>query len=215
MTVFLSIAAVLLIRAIAVVWLHPVPSFVPLQIMPPILDTAVLVIWAVVVFAAMVRFVSDPIRKFKAIAFIVLLLSFLPDIALVQWRVWGATWSYVFALMAMHIAAWVTCVNLLIISRSRPWKSIFRILLLLAAAAFVALPMAWKAKIAFLFVIAICTAYGIAFNRLRKRRIGSAAVGSFYDMLEQDKRRAVEVIVEEKATEQAPEDAEGSGPDMK
>ena len=65
-----------------------------------------------------------------------------------------------------------------------------------------------------LFVITICGAYGVLFTRLRKRRIGSAAVGSFYDMLEQDRRRAVEIVVDAKAEQQLPEDAEG-GPDLK
>jgi hypothetical protein len=111
--VFLSIAAVLLIRIVVVAWLHPEPTFLPLQILPPIVDTAGLTIWAVVIFAAMGRFVSDPIRKFKTIAFIVLLLSFLPDVALVKWHVWGATWSYAFALMAMHLGAYATCVTIL------------------------------------------------------------------------------------------------------
>ena len=96
-----------------VVDLHPEPTFLPLQILPPIVDTAGLTIWAVVIFAAMGRFVSDPIRKFKTIAFIVLLLSFLPDVALVKWHVWGATWSYAFALMAMHLGACATCVTIL------------------------------------------------------------------------------------------------------
>ena len=41
----------------------------------------------------------------------VLLLSFLPDIALaISHR---ATWPYAFALMSMHIAAWAVCVSML------------------------------------------------------------------------------------------------------
>jgi hypothetical protein len=53
-------------------------------------------------------------------------------------------------------------------------------------------------------------AYLILFRRLRRRRIGSAAIGSFYDMLERDKRKAVETLVEQKAEEQEPETADGS-----
>ena len=98
---------------------------------------------------------------------------------------------------------------------NRPWKPILRILLLLVVASLVSSPLAWRARIGLLLVIAICSAYGVAFDRLRRRRIGSAAVGSFYDMLEQDKRRAIEIIVEQKAEEQAPEDAEGSGPKLR
>jgi hypothetical protein len=113
LTVVVSIAVVLLVRVVAVAMLRPAPTFIPLRILPPILDTAVLVIWAVLVFAAMLRFVSNPIRKFTAVALAVLLLSFLPDIALAKWRIWGATWSYAFALMVMHIAAGAACVLLL------------------------------------------------------------------------------------------------------
>jgi NADH:ubiquinone oxidoreductase subunit K len=77
-------------------------------------DTAALVTWAVLVFIGMERFVRDPIHRFKTLSVVVLLLSFLPDIALVKWRVWDATWGYAFALMIMHIAAWGTCVTVLI-----------------------------------------------------------------------------------------------------
>jgi hypothetical protein len=44
--------------------------------MLPVVDTAALVTWAVLVFAAMLRFVCDPIRRFKSVSVVVLLLSF-------------------------------------------------------------------------------------------------------------------------------------------
>jgi hypothetical protein len=46
--------------------------------------------------------------------------------------------------------------------------------------------------------------------RLRKRRrhIGPAAVGTVYDMLNEERRRAVELIVEEKAEARDPETAD-------
>jgi hypothetical protein len=224
LTVFLSIAAVLAVRGIAVSLLGPAPSFVPLRVLPPIVDTTALVTWAVIVFAGMVRYVSDPVRKFKTVALIVLLLSFLPDIALAKWRVWGATWTYSFALMMMHVAAWAACVTVL--TRLGPVPSIpvtakarsqrigpYVFIAVLGGVAI--LSMGFKDKLALIAVVTICSMYGVLLNRLRKRRIGSAAVGSFYDMLEQDKRKAVEIIVEQKAEEQAPEDAEGAGPDKK
>jgi len=37
----------------------------------------------------------------------------------------------------------------------------------------------------------------------------SAVVGSLYDMLERDKRKAIEIIVNQKAEEQTPESADG------
>ena len=47
--------------------------------------------------------------------------------------------------------------------------------------------------IVFLFLIA-------AFRRLRKRgRPGSAAVGAYEELLIKDKRRAIEIVIEEKA----------------
>ena len=69
-----------------------------------------------------------------------------------------------------------------------------------------------KIYLAILFLLVFFTLYGLLFRRLRNRRIGSAAIGSFYDMLEQDRQKAVEVLVEQKAEEQAPEDAEGNPP---
>ena len=73
------------------------------------------------------------------------------------------------------------------------------------------LPIPWRGKIAFALLLVIFGTYGVLFWRLRSRRVGSAAVGSFYDMLENDKRRAIEMIVEQRCEEQSPEDAEGNG----
>jgi hypothetical protein len=46
------------------------------------------------------------------------------------------------------------------------------------------------------------------------RRLGSAAVGSVYDMLNEDKRNAVEIIVEGRAEARDPEHADGNLPDL-
>jgi hypothetical protein len=113
LTVLSSIAAVLIVRAIAIAIVHPGPDFLPLRVVPAILDTGVLVTWAVLVFGAVVRCAPDPIRKYKIIAALVLLLSFVPDIMLAESHLLGATWPYAFALMAMHVAAWATCVTML------------------------------------------------------------------------------------------------------
>ena len=40
-------------------------------------------------------------------------------------------------------------------------------------------------------------------------------VGSFYDTLENDKRRAIEMIVEQRCEEPSPEDGEKNGRDRK
>ena len=45
-------------------------------------------------------------------------------------------------------------------------------------------------------------------------RVGSAGAGSVYDMLNEDKRNAVEIVVEERAGARDPEDREGNLPDL-
>jgi hypothetical protein len=52
--------------------------------------------------------------------------------------------------------------------------------------------------------------------RVRRRRvsIGPAAAGMIHDLLNQDRRAAVEVIVEERAAERDPEDRDGNLPDL-
>jgi hypothetical protein len=56
----------------------------------------------------------------------------------------------------------------------------------------------------------------VVFWRLRSRRgrIGPGAVGTVYDMLNEDKRNAVELIVEQRAEERDPEDRDGNLPDL-
>jgi hypothetical protein len=51
----------------------------------------------------------------------------------------------------------------------------------------------------------------------RRRRlggVGSAAAGTIYDMLNEDKRRAIEIIVEERAEATDPEHRDGNLPDL-
>jgi hypothetical protein len=51
-------------------------------------------------------------------------------------------------------------------------------------------------------------------RRRRRRRIGTAAAGTVYDWLNQDKRHAVEIIVEERAEARDPEDRDGNLPEL-
>jgi hypothetical protein len=44
--------------------------------------------------------------------------------------------------------------------------------------------------------------------RQRKGRIGAAAVGSVYEMLNDEKRNAIEIVIAEKASERDPEHAD-------
>jgi hypothetical protein len=43
---------------------------------------------------------------------------------------------------------------------------------------------------------------------------GHAAMGAVYDLLNQDRRNAIEIIVEDKAEARDPEDADGNLPDL-
>jgi hypothetical protein len=51
-------------------------------------------------------------------------------------------------------------------------------------------------------------------QRKRRRQVGAAASGSIYDWLNEDKRNAVEIIVEERAGARDPEDRDGNLPDL-
>ena len=53
--------------------------------------------------------------------------------------------------------------------------------------------------------------------RTRRRRrvsVGPGAAGAFYDLLDHDRRAAVEIIVEERAAHRDPEDADGDLPQL-
>jgi hypothetical protein len=67
---------------------------------------------------------------------------------------------------------------------------------------------------AFLIILAVS-----AFSKRRGEYRGSSlpgagAYGAVYDMLNEDKRKAIEIIVEEKAEARDPEDADGNLPEL-
>jgi hypothetical protein len=113
LTVLSSVAAVLLIRLVAVALLHPDDSFLPLTLTPPILDTVIGSGAAVFVFLKTGEYSVHPIRAFRNIAAGVLALSFVPDVVLVFQHWYGGTWPEAFALIAMHVAVWAICITLL------------------------------------------------------------------------------------------------------
>ena len=55
---------------------------------------------------------------------------------------------------------------------------------------------------------------GLARARRRRTNVGAAAAGSIYDMLNEDKRKAVEIVVEERAGARDPEDRDGNLPEL-
>jgi len=111
LAVLSSIAAVSFVRFVAVVLLQPDPAFMPLTPTPPIIDTTVFVILAVLVFRKIAFLALDPVRTFRIVAGIALLISFAPDIALAIAH--RFSWPNAIALMAMHVAAWAACVPVL------------------------------------------------------------------------------------------------------
>ena len=113
LTALASVAAVLLIRIVAVAILHPPASFQPLTLFIPIIDTAIGVWGAVFVFWKIGYYSGDPIRTYRKVAAGVLLISFAPDIAIATQHMLGAGWPEAFALMSMHVAVWAICVTIL------------------------------------------------------------------------------------------------------
>jgi len=63
-------------------------------------------------------------------------------------------------------------------------------------------------------LVLLIVAVGKTRGQRRRGGIGTAAAGSIYDLLNEDKRNAVEVIVEERAAARDPEDKDGNLPDL-
>jgi hypothetical protein len=117
-----------MVRVVAVVVLKPGPTYAPLAVVPPIIDTAILVTAAVFVFHRLVAgrglawplhaligwrlFTLDTISAFKYLALRALFVSFVPIIALVV-SAPAYHWPYVIGLAAMHVTAWAVCVSML------------------------------------------------------------------------------------------------------
>ena len=113
LTILASILGVLIVRVIAVAILQPDPTPMSLGWVMPVIFTFVLVTGAVLVFALVSRFTANPIRTYQIIAFVFLLISFLPDIGFARSPMPGANWPNALALMIMHIVAWGICVSML------------------------------------------------------------------------------------------------------
>jgi len=63
-------------------------------------------------------------------------------------------------------------------------------------------------------IVLLVLAYRRTRGQRRRGGVGSAAAGAIYDWMNQDKRNAVEIIVEERAAARDPEDADGNLPDL-
>ena len=113
LTIAVSIAAVLVIRVVAVAFLKPASSFLPLTVETPVVDTVIAGTCAVFVFLAMGRYSLEPVREFRGLAWKVLVLSVVPDIVIATQHWLGGGWPEAVALMFMHIAVWAICVTML------------------------------------------------------------------------------------------------------
>lgn len=105
-----AILAVLAVRWVAVSLVDVPPEFQPLALpSAAIFFTAVLGTGAVIVFAVVRRAAGRPVRTFRWIAAVALLLSFLPDAWLLSEGAAeafpGATPATVVALMVLHVVA--------------------------------------------------------------------------------------------------------------
>jgi hypothetical protein len=92
--------------------LHPNPAFLPLTVDPPIIDTFLCTVVAIFVFIK-VMFGPNPVRTWRRVAAVVLILSFIPDVLLATSHDMGGGWPEAGALMSMHVVVWALCVTLL------------------------------------------------------------------------------------------------------
>ena len=112
LTIATSLVAVLAIRAAAVRILAPSPTFEPLALAPPIVDTTICTIVAILVFLHVSSY-PNGVKKWRYVATAVLALSFIPDVLLAMYRSMGGGWPEACALMVMHIVVWAICITLL------------------------------------------------------------------------------------------------------
>ena len=106
-----SVIVNVIIHTLAVSVLPISSHFFQLQLPLDIVFTIIGTTGAVLVFALVSRLSSRPIRLYRIIATVVLVLSLIPDLALRSSP--NASWYAVGTLMSMHIAAYLVCVGVL------------------------------------------------------------------------------------------------------
>ncbi len=112
LTIAASVVAVLAVREVAIRVVHPAPGFLPLTLVPPVIDTILGCLGAILVFAIMV-FSPDSVRRYRRVAMGVLFLSFIPDVLLATSHDMGGGWSEALFLIFMHVVVWAICVTVL------------------------------------------------------------------------------------------------------
>ena len=64
-------------------------------------------------------------------------------------------------------------------------------------------------------LVYLAIAVGLAWRLMRRRkRYGPALTGTVHDLLNEDRRKAIELILEERAEARDPEDRDGNLPDL-
>jgi hypothetical protein len=111
-TVAAAVVSVKLLQLVAVAILRPSEGSL-LRTEEPSVFTAVLVAIAVVVFAVVAGEATRPVRTYNRIAFVALVLSCLPDVALGFGLVQGEGWPLAMVFILMHVVAWATTVSML------------------------------------------------------------------------------------------------------
>jgi hypothetical protein len=112
LTMMLSVLAVLCVRSVAIRILHPKPTFQPLAFGPPIFDTVICTIVAILAFITISAY-PNCIRLWRYVAGAVLVLSFIPDMILAISHGMGGGWPEACALMIMHVVVWAVCITVL------------------------------------------------------------------------------------------------------
>ena len=112
-TVAAAVIANLLVYLLGSVVVGYNPQFIVLaNVSGTILFTVVPAIVAVLVYAALMRFTSNPARIFTNIAVVVLIVSLIPDLTYIP-SVPGATSGQIAVLMLMHVVAAIVIVSML------------------------------------------------------------------------------------------------------
>lgn len=110
----LAIVVNVVIRTVAVSVLGIDGGFLPLGVGPTVFFTVVGMAGAVVVFGLVIRLAKRPVRVFRRVALVVLLVSLAPDLLLLfSGSMPGTTVAGVFTLMVEHVASWAIAVGVL------------------------------------------------------------------------------------------------------
>lgn len=114
LAVAVAVVVNVVIRTVAVTVFGVGDGFLPLGVGPTVFFTVVGMTGAVVVFGLILRFASRPVRLFRRVALVVLLVSLVPDLLMLfSSSVPGTSVASVGTLMLEHVASWAVAVGML------------------------------------------------------------------------------------------------------